>query len=426
MPGVEHVVAAPARSVTARFLPRLTVLRGVGESCTSGSCLYCARESGIIEAPILADLEGHLADDRASRSRWTASPPNRSPCSSPTHSRAAAADGRLRSGDRLPSTRALADSSASAAPSLRPPTSSCTPRAGSPVGTAPAPTSPPTPPGPLAASAPQAPPRHRPSSSSTWRRARRGRVASTRRPGGGRGGPRPTRCRCSARSAEGCPSTARSSPNTCCATGASGARWAREEPVLATGGTTAALTELAAAAVLKPRRRGGRRGARLPARGRALRGSRRCGWCPRRSTPRACWSTPCRRACAPSTARPRTSTRWAGGCPRGRRVALVERARRDGWLVIEDDYDGELRYDVAPLPLLAALAPDVVVHLGTTSKILTPTLGAGWMVAPERIAAAVLAHRDRTGTSPARRRPAGARRTRPARRPRPAPAQAAP
>jgi GntR family transcriptional regulator/MocR family aminotransferase len=85
----------------------------------------------------------------------------------------------------------------------------------------------------------------------------------------------------------------------------------------------------------------------------------------------------------------------------GRRVALVERARRDGWLVIEDDYDGELRYDVAPLPSLAALAPDVVVHLGTTSKILTPTLGAGWMVAPEHIATTILEHRDLTGTSPA-------------------------
>jgi GntR family transcriptional regulator/MocR family aminotransferase len=88
----------------------------------------------------------------------------------------------------------------------------------------------------------------------------------------------------------------------------------------------------------------------------------------------------------------------------GRRVALVERAREQGWLVIEDDYDGELRYDVAPLPLLAALAPDVVVHLGTTSKILTPTLGVGWIVAPPPVVTAVLAHRDAVGASPA---PAG-------------------
>ncbi|WP_236794150.1 PLP-dependent aminotransferase family protein [Amycolatopsis sp. GM8] len=89
-----------------------------------------------------------------------------------------------------------------------------------------------------------------------------------------------------------------------------------------------------------------------------------------------------------------------------RRVDLVERARRGNMLVIEDDYDGELRFDVAPLPLLAALAPDVVVHLGTTSKILTPTLGAGWIVAPPGVTSAVLAYRDRTGTRPS---PAGQR-----------------
>ena len=85
-----------------------------------------------------------------------------------------------------------------------------------------------------------------------------------------------------------------------------------------------------------------------------------------------------------------------------RRVALVERARGEGFLIIEDDYDGELRYDVAPLPLLAALGPDVVAHLGTASKLLTPTLGAGWLVAPPPMRSAVLAWRARTGARPAR------------------------
>ncbi|MGV9668700.1 MocR-like pyridoxine biosynthesis transcription factor PdxR [Nocardia niigatensis] len=90
--------------------------------------------------------------------------------------------------------------------------------------------------------------------------------------------------------------------------------------------------------------------------------------------------------------------------PAARRVELIEFARRTGALVVEDDYDGELRYDTAPLPLLATLAPDVVVHLGTTSKILTPSLGVGWLVADPAVAAAVLAHREFTGTGPA---PAG-------------------
>ncbi|MFP5072233.1 PLP-dependent aminotransferase family protein [Pseudonocardia nantongensis] len=89
-----------------------------------------------------------------------------------------------------------------------------------------------------------------------------------------------------------------------------------------------------------------------------------------------------------------------------RRVALIERARVEDLLVIEDDYDGELRYDVAPLPLLVALAPERVVHLGTASKIISPTLGAGWAVAPEPVRAAWRELRADTGTRPS---PAGQR-----------------
>lgn len=90
--------------------------------------------------------------------------------------------------------------------------------------------------------------------------------------------------------------------------------------------------------------------------------------------------------------------------PADRRVELIEFARQHRIVVLEDDYDGELRYDTAPLPLLATLAPDVVVHLGTTSKILSPTLGTGWLVAAPEITAAVLRYREYTGTSPS---PAG-------------------
>jgi len=91
-----------------------------------------------------------------------------------------------------------------------------------------------------------------------------------------------------------------------------------------------------------------------------------------------------------------------GRLPAARRTALVQRARAEGFAVWEDDYDGELRYDVAPLPLLAALAPDVVVHLGTASKVLTPTLGLGWLVAPPAVRDGLLQRRTATGQRPGR------------------------
>ena len=69
-----------------------------------------------------------------------------------------------------------------------------------------------------------------------------------------------------------------------------------------------------------------------------------------------------------------------GRLPVPRRQSLVGWARATGALIVEDDYDSEFRYDVAPLPALFGLDPDVVVYLGTTAKTLTPAMGVGWLV----------------------------------------------
>jgi GntR family transcriptional regulator/MocR family aminotransferase len=71
-----------------------------------------------------------------------------------------------------------------------------------------------------------------------------------------------------------------------------------------------------------------------------------------------------------------------GRLPVPRRQALTGWARASGALIVEDDYDGEFRYDVAPLPALFGLDPGVVIYLGTTSKTLTPALRVGWLAAP--------------------------------------------
>ena len=93
-----------------------------------------------------------------------------------------------------------------------------------------------------------------------------------------------------------------------------------------------------------------------------------------------------------------------GRLPVPRRQALLSWARRHGVLVAEDDYDSEFRYDVAPLPALHGLDPEVVVYLGTTAKTLTPDLRVGWLVADEAIVRRIADRRDelvdRTPTVP--------------------------
>ncbi|UNZ17685.1 PLP-dependent aminotransferase family protein [Streptomyces sp. 891-h] len=74
-----------------------------------------------------------------------------------------------------------------------------------------------------------------------------------------------------------------------------------------------------------------------------------------------------------------------------RRAAVVDWAGRTGGLVVEDDYDGEFRYDRQPVGALQGLDPERVVYLGTASKALAPALRLAWMVLPEHLVEPVLA-----------------------------------
>src|SRR5262249_45836205 len=67
-----------------------------------------------------------------------------------------------------------------------------------------------------------------------------------------------------------------------------------------------------------------------------------------------------------------------------RRRAATAWARSRGGLIIEDDYDGEFRYDRQPVGALQGTAPDHVAYLGTTSKTLGPALRLAFMVLPHR------------------------------------------
>ncbi|WP_157877011.1 PLP-dependent aminotransferase family protein, partial [Streptomyces graminilatus] len=72
-----------------------------------------------------------------------------------------------------------------------------------------------------------------------------------------------------------------------------------------------------------------------------------------------------------------------------RRRALTDWARARAGLVVEDDYDGEFRYDRQPVGALQGMAPGQVAYMGTASKTLGPALRLGWMVLPAHLVDAV-------------------------------------
>ncbi len=80
-----------------------------------------------------------------------------------------------------------------------------------------------------------------------------------------------------------------------------------------------------------------------------------------------------------------------------RRREVVGWAIRTGGVVIEDDYDGEYRYDRQAVGALQPLAPEHVVYAGTASKSLAPGLRLGWLALPERLAADVAAAKRAAG-----------------------------
>jgi 2-aminoadipate transaminase len=79
-----------------------------------------------------------------------------------------------------------------------------------------------------------------------------------------------------------------------------------------------------------------------------------------------------------------------------RREALVELARRHGFLVFEDVAYRELGFGDESLPSLWSLGPDVVVQAGTTSKTFFPGVRLGWAAAPARISAQLVSAKQNT------------------------------
>ncbi|MEM7798114.1 MAG: PLP-dependent aminotransferase family protein [Chloroflexota bacterium] len=75
-----------------------------------------------------------------------------------------------------------------------------------------------------------------------------------------------------------------------------------------------------------------------------------------------------------------------GAMPAERRLSLIDWARNNNALIIEDDYDGELRYKASPISALQGLdSDDRVIYLGSFSKVLLPALRLGYVILPPNL-----------------------------------------
>lgn len=69
-----------------------------------------------------------------------------------------------------------------------------------------------------------------------------------------------------------------------------------------------------------------------------------------------------------------------------RRAALIEWAESGDRLIVEDDFDGEFRFDRGAVGALQGLAPERVLYCGSASKRLAPGMRLGWLLMPSWLA----------------------------------------
>ncbi len=78
--------------------------------------------------------------------------------------------------------------------------------------------------------------------------------------------------------------------------------------------------------------------------------------------------------------------------PLGRRLALLEWARRKNSVIVEDDYDGEFHYEGRALESLQGLDTEGrIVYIGTFSRTIFPALRIGYLIVPKSLTAAFTA-----------------------------------
>ncbi|MCR5652833.1 MAG: PLP-dependent aminotransferase family protein [Ruminococcus sp.] len=82
---------------------------------------------------------------------------------------------------------------------------------------------------------------------------------------------------------------------------------------------------------------------------------------------------------------PNYSKNGLTGMPVTRKLEIINYAEEHGTIILEDDYNGELRYKSHPTACLQSLGTDCTVYIGSFSRILLPSVRISFMCLPENL-----------------------------------------
>ncbi len=81
---------------------------------------------------------------------------------------------------------------------------------------------------------------------------------------------------------------------------------------------------------------------------------------------------------------PNFTNKSGANMPVTRRLEIIDWARKNNALIIEDDYNGELRYRTHPMPCVQNYDTENTIYLGSFSKVLLPSVRISYMVLPDK------------------------------------------
>lgn len=68
-----------------------------------------------------------------------------------------------------------------------------------------------------------------------------------------------------------------------------------------------------------------------------------------------------------------------------RRLEIIEYARKNGVYIIEDDHNGELKFNTKPIDAMAKFDNDHIIYIGSFSKLLLPSIRISYMALPHHL-----------------------------------------